>query len=158
MFWKKHWPQCFWRCLKKTKHRINDASNDVNRPPLPSHSDRRNGCRKTRCLSGHQQDARESNGKRPTVNLHAISMSKNAGMVVIRWRYVGYQVNKEVEKPATAEAPSFIRFFFFFPSFFFTVFVCCISSFKTCNCTDYQLLPKNAFPIVFFFQSHLRKL
>ena len=87
-----------------------------------------------------------------------ISMSKNAGMVVIRWRYVGYQVNKEVEKPATAEAPSFIRFFFFFPSFFFTVFVCCISSFKTCNCTDYQLLPKNAFPIVFFFSIAFKKV
>ena len=34
MFRKKHWPRCFWRCLKKPKHRINDASNDVNRPPL----------------------------------------------------------------------------------------------------------------------------
>ena len=31
-FEKKHRPQCFWRCLKKPKHRINDASNDVNRP------------------------------------------------------------------------------------------------------------------------------
>ena len=34
MFWKKHWHRCFWRCLKKKKHCINDASNGVNRPPL----------------------------------------------------------------------------------------------------------------------------
>ena len=32
--WKKHWHRCFWRCLKKKKHCINDASNGVNRPPL----------------------------------------------------------------------------------------------------------------------------
>ena len=35
---EKHWCRCFWRCSSKAKNCANDASNDINRPPLASGS------------------------------------------------------------------------------------------------------------------------